>query len=394
MNDNDLFKYGQYLSHLISCTINDTVPGKPFEGFDWNRFYKLTCFHKSVSLVFPVLSHLNVPEDILRRFTYDNNRMIAREARQEIESQKIFTALEKNGVPFIKMKGIVMKNLYPAPYMRSQADVDICMSEENRRRCASLMKDLGYEVFAEVENTDEYVKDDFFYYELHSSVNTSYSGFYKLFDEPFSKVKPAQDSVGFVFTDEYFYLHLVTHLYKHFITEGCGIRLLCDLYIFEKAHPDMNFGFIRSTLDEYEITDFYDNIIKLNSCLFEGEDFTEQYKSIAVFIFKCGDHGSDAVRYLTMSNTDKIAAFTKKNRFRVILQIYFPKAETLKMRYPILEKAPVLLPFYWVKRGFSTVFFKRNAIKQQSERVRSINSDEIKEAQKVRDLVGITKDIH
>ncbi len=389
MDNKLVFKYGQYLSHLAACTINSTVPKAPFEDIDWAQLYTLASFHNVTALVYPAVKTLQLPPDILSKWTYNNNLLIARETRQEIESQIIFDILAKENIPFIKMKGIVTKNLYPAPYMRTQADVDICMSYEHRKHCASIMKDRGYKIFSVTENTDEYVKDNFFYYEFHSSVNASTSEFYNLFSDPFTKVKESSDGIGFIFTDEYFYLHLVTHLYKHFVTEGCGIRLLCDLYIYAKSHPNLDYDFIRSILAKYKIIDFYDRIMLLNKCLWEETDFTEEQIEIATFVFKCGDHGNNTVRLLTNYSTDKIGAFSNKNKIRVSLQICFPGVNTLKNRYPVLEKAPILLPFYWVKRGFSTLFFKRSSLKQQNDVIKSFDSEEIRDAKKVRELLGI-----
>ncbi len=392
MERDTIFEYGKYLTHLISCTLNNTEPNAPFEGMDWEQLYRLACFHKAEALVFPTISKLQVPEDILSKFTYSNHRMKAREARQEIEAQKIFFLLKEKNIPFIKMKGIVLKNYYPMPYMRSQADVDLCMSRENRQIFAPVMKELGYKSHSENENTDVYEKDDFFYYELHSKISTTFS-FSKLYSDPFSKVKPDEDNIGYVFTDEYFYLHIVTHLYKHFVVEGCGIRFLCDIYIFEKAHPHLDKKLVRSLLAEYGMEDFYNNIIKLNSCLFEGAPFSEEQIKIAAFIFKCGDHGNDNIRHLAMSISRK-SRLSFWSRIRFTLQIFFPPAKELKIRYPLLEKAPVLLPLYWIRRGFSTLFFKREAISEQNKRIKSVHSDETKEAQKVRTLLQINENMH
>ncbi|MBQ8001729.1 MAG: nucleotidyltransferase family protein [Ruminococcus sp.] len=389
MDNKTLFKYGRYMARLMACTINQTVPEAPFEGIDWKQFYRLANFHNMISLVYPAVKSLQLPPEVLKEWTYNNNRLMAREARQEIESKKVFDILAKENIPFIKMKGIVTKHFYPAPYMRTQADIDICMSEEHRRYCASFMEKLGYGIFSVTENTDEYMKDNFFFYEFHSTVNTSDSEFYELFSDPFSKVKASADGTGFVFTDEYFYLHLVTHLYKHFIIEGCGIRLLCDLYVYSKSHPNLDYDFIRKALEQYGVLRFYENIIQLNECLFCGKDFTDNMTEIAIFVFKCGDHGSNTIRRLTIDSDDRKNSFSRKSQLKLIAQIYFPGVKTLKYKYPMLEKAPVLLPFYWIRRGFETVFFKRDAIKTQSDVIKSVNTDEIREAQRVRELIDL-----
>ncbi len=388
MKIDNLFEYGKYLTHLIACTINNAEPEAPFEGMDWEQLYSLAYFQKAVALIYPSAKKLAVPSKVMEKLTYTNHRMTAREARQEIESKIILKALCEEGIPFIKMKGVVIKNLYPMPSMRTQSDVDLIVKAEDRPRCEKLMKDFGYEVLIKKESTDEYVKDKFFYYEFHSSLNSAFK-FSELFSEPFTKTKPSPDSTGVVFTDEYFYMHIITHLYKHFVVEGCGIRPFCDLYIFEKSHPQLNMEFIIKTLSDYGLGDFYQIIIKLCRCFFQGEAFDDNQKDIATFVFRCGDHGSKAIRHLTEANPNKKKPLSLWSKIRFALEIYFPPAKNLKFRYPILEKAPYLIPFYWVKRGFYTVFFKKEAIQAQNRKIESVNSDEIKEAQKIYKLMGL-----
>lgn len=389
MDSKQTFIYGKYLSHLVASTLNNTVPEEPFEGIDWTQFFRLAEFHNVIALVYPAIKNFAIPDHILTKWIYANNRMVAREARQDIEAQTILGIFAEYDIPFIKMKGIVTKHFYPAPYMRTQADIDLCVSEENRKRCDSILENLGYKLFASIENTDEYMKDNFFYYEIHSSVYDSNSDFRSLFADPFSKAVKDKNGVGYVFTDEYFFLHLITHLYKHFVFEGCGLRLFCDLYIYRKAHPNLDMDFIYNTLSDYEITEFYNSITELTECLFGDKDFDQKSTDIATYIFNCGDHGSDTIRRLTNITNDKEKSFSMKNKLKFRLQIYFPPAYTLKNRYRILEKAPVLLPFCWIVRGFSTLFFKRSAIKEQQKIIGTLNSEEILEAQRIQKLAGV-----
>lgn len=392
METGNLFQHGKYLTHLIACTLNDAEPEAPFEGIDWEQLYQLACFQKACALIYPSLQKLAVPDAVMKKFTYSNHKMTAREARQEIESKTILTILKEKGISFIKMKGVVIKNYYPMPAMRPQSDVDLIVSKEDRVRAGEIMKGLGYEVLIKKEHTDEYVKDKFFYYEFHSSLNSAFS-FSELFSEPFTKTKPAEDSLGVVFTDEYFYIHIITHLYKHFVIEGCGLRPFCDLYIFEKTHPNLDKDFIAKTLSDYGLKDFYEIILSLCKCFFQNAPYGDNQRDIATFVFRCGDHGSNAIRYLTEANPNKKQSLSFWSKLHFALEIYFPPAKNLKYRYPVLEKAPVLLPFYWVKRGFHTLFFKKEALKNQKRKIDSVNSEEIKEAKKIFKLMGF-KDNH
>lgn len=384
-----LFLHGKYLAELIACSIRESAPERPFDGIDWEQIYQLAVFHNVTALVYPSLKALDVPAEIMQKFTYHNNRMIAREARQEIDAQKIFSVLKKENIPFIKMKGIALKNCYPLPYMRSHSDVDICMSAENRKRAGKILEDMGYIREGSIDYHDEYCKDDFFIYEIHSAIMSPRSPLAPVFEEPFSKAVPDSDSAGYVFNDDYFYLSLVIHLYKHFVSEGCGIRLFADLLVFERTHPKLDFNFVRKTLEKYGLCDFYEHIRNLCSCLFGGQEFDERYTLIAEFIFKSGEYGSPELKRISWISSDKSANISFRDKMKYFFKNWFPGVSILKKKYPVLEKAPVLLPVCWIRRGFYTIFHKPQALKEQRAEIKKMSSQEMKHAKHIRSLAGI-----
>lgn len=384
-----LIEYGKYLASLIASSINETAPKEPFDGMDWERLYSLALLHNVAVLIYPAVKALDPPAEIMEKFTYNYNRMIAREARQEIEAQRVFSALDAAGTRFIKMKGIVLKNHYPMPYMRTHSDVDICMTSEDRKKSRPIMEALGYKFINGIDYHDEYEKDRFFIYELHSSVMSKRSPFYNIFDNPFDKATPDTEGPGYIFTDKYFYLGLVIHLYKHFVSEGCGIRLLCDLYVFEKTHPELDINSITRILEKYDLAEFYSCIRNLCDCLFGGKELDGRLTLIAEFILRSGEYGSPELKRLSWISSDKSANLSFRDKSKYFLHNWFPGVRTMKRRYPILEKAPILLPVCWVRRGFYTLFFKPQALKEQHGEIKKMNSDEMKAAKQARILAGV-----
>lgn len=390
MNNTELTEYGMYLASLMGHSLSGTEPAKPFEGFDWEYLYKLARFHNVVSLIYPAVSTLEIPKETLEEFEYENHRHMAREARQEIEAQRVFNVLNHHNIPFIKLKGIVIKNLYPMPYMRSASDVDICMSKEDRQKAFDIMDSLGYTLESSINYHDEYSKDNFFIYEIHSDVISTKSNLYPLFKNPFEKSTPDKDNnLQYVLSPEYFYLNLVTHLHKHFISEGCGLRLFSDIYIYRKAHPEIDFSFINKVLKKYSLTEFHNNIINLTECFFENKQPSEKLRQIALYVFKSGEYGNPQLKKLSWLSSTKSNRLTFKDKAKYFLGNWFPGVKMLKRRYPILEKAPFLLPVCWIRRIFYTIFFKRSALKEQRDEIKRLNSDELKEAKRIRNLAGL-----
>ncbi len=383
MSNTQLLKYGMYLGSLMGHGIRGTEPQMPWEDFDWDKLYNLACHHNVVGIIEPALSKLNLPEDFMSKIKYHCQRLIAREARQDIEAQMIFDILKKENIPFIKLKGIALKNHYPVPYMRTSADVDICMSMEDRIRSKEIMLSLGYKLDSSIDYHDEYSKGNFFIFELHSAVTRTGSQFYTLFSDPFQKSVPDGDSIGLVFNDEYFYLNLVTHLHQHFVSAGCGMRLFSDLYVFERTHPEMDMSFVRSMLKKHKILEFYDNMCILTQCFLENKPLVGKYEDLAEYIIKSGEYGIGELKRISWLSKDKSSSLTFFDKVKYFMGNWFPGVSVMSKKHPVLLKAPILLPWFWIKRVFYTLFFKRNALKEQRDAVRRMNSDEMK---KVRDI--------
>ena len=55
-----------------------------------------------------------------------------------------FTLELKISMKNIKIKGCVMKKLYPSPNMRSMCDIDILIEDDGIDRAEKIMQNLGY----------------------------------------------------------------------------------------------------------------------------------------------------------------------------------------------------------------------------------------------------------
>ena len=252
------------------------------------------------------------------------------------------------------------------------------------------MESLGYTLESSINYHDEYVKDNFFIYEIHSDVVSSKSNLYTLFITPFEKSTADQNNnLQFTLKPEYFYLNIVTHLYKHFVSEGCGLRLFSDIYVYKKAHPEIDFSFIENALKKHKLTEFHKNILNLTECFFENKQPSEELRQIALYVFKSGEYGNPKLKKLSWISSTKSNRLTFADKTKYFIKNWFPGVKILKRRYPVLEKAPFLLPVCWIRRIFYTIFFKRSAFKEQKDEIKRLNSDELKEAKRIRNLAGL-----
>ncbi len=383
MQDTELLKYGKYLTSLISSVILNTQPPAPFDGIDWTKLFKLAQKHDSVAIIYQAIENMELTNEARTLFTKSKNRIVARTTRQAIEADRVFGTFESNNIKYIRLKGIHIKEFYPAPYMRTFSDIDVYVSKEDREKAKGLMKDLGYELDCVLDYHDEYNKDNFYIYEIHSPIVSENSFHHDIFSDPFCKAVAVSESNGnYVLNNDYFYLHLFFHLYGHFIHKGCGIRLFTDLLVFQQNIKETNYEFIKSVLKQYGLLDFYNSVQKLINFFFFNDTADKDTLTIAEFIFKCRPNEASKNRLANLS-------FFGKTKH--LLSIWFPPAKELEFRYPVLEKAPVLLPVCWVRRIFYSLFFNRSAFTKQVNNVKKFNSEEFKEIKTARDLATKSK---
>ena len=104
---------------------------------------------------------------------------------------------------------------------------------------------------------------------------------------------------------------------------------------------------------------YEEKIRKMAYDWFSGS-FNGEFDSVGEYIVSCGVYGKIDNHEL---NAFLLNKEENQSRFRYIMRTAFPKPDYMQTRYPNLQKHPYLLPFYWLKRIFSTVFKSRESIR-------------------------------
>lgn len=377
MNKEKLISHCRYLTLLMASAIKKTPPPIPFEGIDWCFLIKLAEHHNTLLMIAPCLKKLNLPEKAQQLFKSLYNFYIARLTRQSIEAGVAMSALDNEKIRYLKMKGSHIKEYYPEEFMRSFNDIDLLVDSENREKAGNILKSLGYELKSTTDYHDEYEKDSFFIYEIHTRMVSQKEKYKGVFENPFEKSLAESQGSGYKLKSEYLYLHLFFHLYKHFTVTGCGIRFFADFLVFENYIKDADTELIFSVLKKYKMTGFYNTLKKLMAYFFEGKDADKNTEKIAEYIFTSSTTGD---------SMQDMANYSVAQKLRYFLKIWFPPAIELCKKYPVLKKAPVLLPVCWVRRGFSSLFLNRTSLKSHINEVRRVNSNEYKNIKKTRQI--------
>ena len=264
------------------------------------------------------------------------------------EYELICIALEKSQIPFIPLKGSVIRKYYPEEWMRMSCDIDILVHRE----------DLGDAVSYLTEN-HKYVEKGRTAHDisLYSPNGIHVELHYDLIED--GRANDASDILKFIWSnvalyndseyryemsDSYLYFYHIAHMAKHFETGGCGIRPFLDLLILDRM-DNVDQLARDNLLTKGGLLQFAEICRNLNQVWFGGREPEDILLKMQEFILYGGVYG-------TFDNYVILQQTKYGGKLGYILSRLFVPFATCKEYYPILEKYPWLMPVMQAKRWF------------------------------------------
>lgn len=269
--------------------------------------------------------------------------------KQNAEADNLLRMLEDQGIDHLPLKGLQNRKLYPKPEMRSMGDADILIRTEQYDRIRPLMLEAGYQ--EGVVSDHEFVwKKPTLYAELHRRLIPSYNrDYYAYFGDGWELAKPVSEgSARYTMAPEDELIYLFTHFAKHYRDSGIGIRHPVDIWVFEKHHPKLDRAYLQKELKKLQLWAFYRNTSRMLAVWFDGQSGDEKTDFMTNVIFTSGQYGKKETNMVSAALKE---TKTQKSllliRIRKILRSVFTPFPILREIYPVLKKAPILVPFIW-----------------------------------------------
>lgn len=258
----------------------------------------------------------------------------------------ICTVLEQTQIPFIPLKGSVIRNDYPEPWMRTSCDIDVLVHNTDLERAIeALTTQLHYERKTRSTHDVGLVTPNGISVEIHFDLleEERANNAQVWLDQVWDYVSLRENSqYCYEMTDAFFYLHHIAHMAKHFENGGCGIRPFIDIMVLrERKSADIESR--NALLKKSGLLQFAQMMEEMTRIWFEGEEPTGVFRQIQEFILNGGTYGTIAQRVL-MQQKDR------GGKIRYLFSRMFVPCEKLKRYYPILEKHPYLVPVMQVRR--------------------------------------------
>ncbi len=374
-NFSNNFIYGIYTCRLLSSVLNDTEPVAMPEGMSLEVLYEYQKGQDVSNMAYIALKKLGYTDEQLGEFKEDYKLNVLREARFELGGQQIFDAFEKAEIPFLTLKGAILKYYYPNPALRTFTDIDIYVGKEIDRAEQELFK-LGYEKTGFDEHNDVgYTKKPSLHIELHKDLFPDDYDFEGYFEEPYQHTE-LKDGYKYyhVYKTDDFFIHVLCHLYKHFTFGGCGLRQYLDIYVMTQKMK-LNMDYIRSELKSFGMDGFLDTTLKLNRFFFDGEKPDDELIEIAEFVFNNSTFGNADNRLVLDYDKGHGEKRTLWGNIKYFMERWGLNYSQMKLKYKVLKYLPFLLPFCWIYRLITALLFRRNVIKASVDDVGKMNSD-------------------
>jgi len=272
----------------------------------WNEILSEARRQTVVGLIYRGVSHLGenvaVPDGVEMSLMLESDRIQRSSAKVVSAAGRIVSLLKKGGFHPIVMKGPSVARLYKEPSLRSAGDVDLYLDEGEFDSSVDYLKGHGVEISSSPDGSADYYIEGICidqhrrYFDIHGK------------DGLLPKVPSVEAEL----------LMLSSHILKHVMGHGVGLRQMCDMAIAYKAYE--------GSYDHSALESLYDSLgllywnrmlysflrknLGLDVTLFEGKKEVK-CSHLEKIVFEGGNMGfHSGSRHLSESRS----AFSRKMR--------------------------------------------------------------------------------
>ncbi len=313
-------------------------------------------------------SLLDKNNSLAQAFLQEQMKAVYRYEQLNYELNELCETLENAKIPFIPLKGSVIRKYYPEPWMRTSCDIDILIKEDDLDKALKvLIEELDYKEEGKRSHDVSLFSSSNVHIELHYSLIEE--DVLSKADEPLKDIWnyiTAKEGYSYhkLLTNEMFYYYHIAHMAKHYVLGGCGIRPFLDLVVINQ-NLDLNKEKKNGLLALGGLDKFAKQVENLASVWFDDKEYTAFTKQMEDYLLKAGVYGN-------IENKVAIQQVKKGGKFKYLFQKIWLPYNVIKFHYPSLERYKWLLPFYQVRRWFKLLF--KGGVKRSVNEIKATSS--------------------
>lgn len=363
------------LIYLAACAVNGDTPDRErLAQMDLPEVYRMSKNHMlTAAAAFALERTVPLPHC----FDQDKKKALRKLALFEVERLTITQRLEAAGIWYLPLKGILLKDDYPNAAMREMSDNDIMVDGSRMDDVAAIMKTLDYTLDErDRDHHDVYLKPPVLVFEMHHTLFSDEKS--PLFANYFAdiKSKAIQNGCACHLRSEDEYLYILSHTYKHYSRGGSGLRSLLDLYVFLRAHPDMDRAYLNAELAKLQLGAFEENMRRLSQKVFTGAVLNAQEQSDLHYLIASGSMGTleneEYNRLADNLGNDDSAA----SKRRYLVSRVFISGKALQKHYPFVARHKALYPLLLVYRPLKGAVTRPKGIITEYKKVKRFKRKE------------------
>lgn len=284
---------------------------------------------------------------------------------------EISAILEENQIPYIPLKGSVLRAYYSEDWMRMSCDIDILIHEEDLTRAIdALVNKAGYKTNRKLQYHDvSLYSPSGIHLELHFHIKEGMSNIDGLLTAVWEhSVRDHAEKFCYYQTNEFFVFHHIAHMAYHVIHGGCGIKPFIDLYIITRK-MEYDEKAVKDFCKQCGMEDFYGHMLYLTEVWFGNKPHTALSRQMEAYILNGGVYG-------TRENKELVKQSKRRNKLKYTVSRIWIPYDILKTTYPVIVKHKWLFPFMQARRWIAFVVGGK---RERSAQISKDNSSASKE---------------
>ncbi len=329
-------------SSLTECELDESVKAQ-LTPETVSALYALSKQHDLAHIMTICLNKNKIPLNEQQAAKFNRAEMISiyRYEQMNYAYAQICDTLDKAEIRYIPLKGAVIRPYYPNEYMRTSCDIDILVNKEQLTAAVDALVEAGFTCGEKNYHDVSLFSSNGIHLELHFNIQENIENLDKVLCRAWSYATLVGGG-KYEFSKEFFTFHIYAHISYHFLTGGCGIRSLMDMWVMEHK-MGCTYLDAKELLEEAGIYTFAAEIHRLAEVCFSDEPRDEFANDLLSYIFSGGVYGC-------LENNMAINHSKTHVTLRYICKRIFVPYKDIAIEYPSAKKVPVLYIFCWFHR--------------------------------------------
>ncbi len=379
------------IQRLLLEILYAALNGTPWEPGDralltqdvLTTLYRLAKRHDLAHIVSQILHDSQVPVDanLKKQLQSDAVMSVYRCEQLKFAGEEIGAIFEQAEIPYIPLKGSVIRPYYPLDSMRTSCDIDVLVHEDRLEQAIAALEEKGYTRGKRRYHDVAMYSPNRIHLELHFHIREHRDNLDTVLQEAWNYAVCTQGQ-RYDFRKDFFTFHLYAHAAYHFLSGGCGLRTLMDFWVMEHR-MDCPCTCAKELLQQAGIYRFAEEMSGLANRCFTEKDSEVVSDAVLQYIFQGGVYGS-AENSSTVKKTE-----TQSAAAYLVKRLFMPY-ESMTIAYPVLKRAPYLLPFCWMARWGTALFGgKSKRVASEISRFQRVSDVAVAEVDDIRSRLEI-----